>query len=500
VGKVGARKKLDFAHCRWYNYCPVAGKFIRSAPLMWLLLHMKKTNVSISATTFFTCVVFFLGPSLALAFRPGTATFHGTQETSIEELIEAAREETLKEPQSDVAKYKLARLHQMAYAQKSVPIYVEIYDEGDEYVPFIERVPIYDDVKESASSAERQKAQEHLEKAIRYYRDVSSMTGPLEFEALMGLCWCIHQSETRSGEKDVYERLLKEAAENTFGTGTETIIAWKYIEPYLESGTNLKPKYLRGEKEGISLKHKLSYSIWGDMARLHALVYAEKSRQVYVCGRHGVIYEHENPLFQTIKPPANDEVESEFRKDLFKAIELYEKLLGVSESEHKSKSDDHPLLVERYRMTAKMGLAWARSQVDSRGKTVARLRELLEEAIAYDKKTKSSGCSIEVWRFMRTLLDPEKDASEIQRIEKRFRQLQLKSHIPTSWFILERGWYKSYLSGKSAVDLRQVFLSPSDEGRVFDIRFVTGSTEKVRIFSAGPAFPNEAFLSGGSFL
>ena len=155
-----------------------------------------------------------------------------------------------------------------------------------------------------------------------------------------------------------------------------------------------------------------------NLARLHGMAYALKSEEVPAGGWKPE--DKEKPFFgpnptlipYRVKPASDPAVESRAKEHLEKAIQHYEAALAI---------DPKSLL-------ARLGYGWMLDQAGNDARAIVEYRQVIEQAWPAEQKVKAAMPSQrfytqETAEYLVPLLDPKKDASEIDDLRAKRNQL-----------------------------------------------------------------------------
>jgi hypothetical protein len=142
------------------------------------------------------------------------------EQVPVTRLVENLEKAIQDHPKDAQLRFNLARVHAMAYAQKSDMITVNKnlkmlapwFGYEPKFVPFIPKATDNEDRREAA--------RKHLQKAIQTYRKTIELT-PNNLAARLGLAWCVEQSGDKKKAvaeyRDVIERGWKKEKDLKFG-------------------------------------------------------------------------------------------------------------------------------------------------------------------------------------------------------------------------------------------------------------------------------------------
>jgi hypothetical protein len=124
----------------------------------------------------------------------------------------------------------------------------------------------------------------------------------------------------------------------------------------------------------------------------------------------------------------SEEKSADYRRQ---AIAMYQKILSLPVADLKAKTPaSYSWTVDYDRLKVKNGLVMALAVDEPKAKTLERYKELLTQAMDYDKNQapEASDFSIQVWEQMQPYLDSEKDSAYIQEVNQRFKDSKIKSY------------------------------------------------------------------------
>lgn len=154
-----------------------------------------------------------------------------------------------------------------------------------------------------------------------------------------------------------------------------------------------------------------------NLARLYGMAYAQKSEtlQARIDGDSKGPWFGYEPKFVPFEPQATaDEAKlKQAQENLAKAISTYQETIKL----------DPKLLA------ARLGYAWCLEQAGKKAEAVAEYRKVIEQGWEQEKKLEAGGLgghyiTAEAADYLKPLLDPEKDKTEIAELEKKSAQLR----------------------------------------------------------------------------
>jgi len=228
-----------------------------------------------------------------------------------------------------------------------------------------------------------------------------------------------------------------------------------------------------------------------NLARVHAMAYAEKSDTVpsatFVGGKDGEMVPWLGNMVAEfrqfdVKPAPDAKAADIARGHLSKAIALYRRALQLAPTD----------------LVAKMGLGWTLSQSGDRAGAIAALREVISLALPADQKSvnvmgSQRSLTEEAALYLIPLLDPVANREEIARLRSAETELarQLRPVTPiaipladdlTAYDIADDDASVSFDLDGSALPQRWTWIRPNAAWLVFDKRGARSITSGLQLF------------------
>ena len=227
-----------------------------------------------------------------------------------------------------------------------------------------------------------------------------------------------------------------------------------------------------------------------NLARVHAMAYAEKSNTIPSGVRRGRTEEivpwagyfvPEYAQFE-VKPTSDAKALSAAREHLAKAIARYREALEIAPSNR----------------TAKMGLGWTLSESGDRAGAIAALRDVIVSSLPEDQKGAfvlggQRSLTEEAARYLIPLLDPTADRAEIARLQAAAKEIAAQPRpitpiaIPladnlTAYDIVDDDASVAFDLDGSGLPQRWTWIRPNAAWLVFDKRGTGSITSALQLF------------------